>query len=172
MLAMLTLGAIFRKGAGMFDKKATITEIAKLTEKIAELTGEISALKSEKSAIAELRRLRGQSDELRKEIVKLQIEKDKLDEDNARKLREVEHKVGLEKMRQTHELEAAKKDAELTVREESIVAQKEQFEAEMEFRQKQFDGQIDYLKILMKEILGRLPSVQVDRQIKEITKES
>jgi len=75
--------------------------------------------------------------------------------------------IGLEKKRQEVEIEQASQDARLTVREENLQSEREQFESQMEFRAEQFDGQVEYLQDIMKKILNRLPTVSVDRNIVE-----
>lgn len=98
---------------------------------------------------------------LREQVETLEMEKARKDEEHARKVREVEHKVGLERKRQEFEVEAAKRDATLTVREENLASDRKRFEDQMSFHEKRFTQEVGYLKDLMTEVMKRLPEVTV-----------
>lgn len=98
---------------------------------------------------------------LREEIETLKIEKGRKEEESARKEREIEHKVGLERKRQEFEVEAAKRDATLTVREENLAADRKRFEDQMAFHEKRFSEEVTYLKEMVGQVLERLPNVTV-----------
>ena len=139
-----------------------------------ELREEIAGLKAEREARKRERVLHDETLRLKEQIEDLKIEKGRLTEDNQREIREVRHMVGLERKRQEFEAEQAKKDVEaakrtatLEVREENLAAERQTFDDHMEFREKRFTEEVDYLKDLMGQILDRLPTVNVDRQIKE-----
>lgn len=93
---------------------------------------------------------------LREEIETLKISKGRLEEENAKTLREVEHKVGLERKRQEFELESAKKEATLKVREENLAADQKRFKEQMEFHEKRFSEEVGYLKGMLGQVLVKL----------------
>lgn len=86
----------------------------------------ILASKQEKEILTQLRNLQplhetvGLSAEvvsLNRQIAELNIQKGQIEEGHARQERELRHMIGLEKNRQKVELEQAKKEAQLTLRE-------------------------------------------------------
>lgn len=142
-------------------------QLKKLSDDIERLTREVAALRGEKKAVTEVNELEARILGLKKQVSDLEISKDKKQEEFDRRDRELTHMIGLEKKRQEVETKQAKQEATLAVREENLKAEKTQFEAQMAFREKRFDKEVEYLQGLMKQILERLPSVTVDRQIKE-----
>ena len=99
---------------------------------------------------------------LKREIAALQIDRSKITEDHAREDRELRHMIGLERKRQEVEVQQAKRDSVLTVREENLAADKQRFEEQMKFHQDRFQAEVGYLKELMGQILNRLPNVEVN----------
>jgi hypothetical protein len=110
--------------------------------------------------------LNGKVTELKNQISKLEIDKDRKEEEYARKEREIEHKIGLERKRQEFEIDQAKKTTEVSVREENLKADKERFKEEMEFQRKHLEGEIGSLRVLVVEMLKRLPSAKIYTEIK------
>lgn len=104
---------------------------------------------------------------LKKQVVELEIQRDKKQEEFDRRDRELTHMIGLEKKRQEVETKQAATAAGLTVREENLKADKDRFDKEMKFREERFTEEVGYLKGMVAQILERLPTVNVDRQIKE-----
>lgn len=102
---------------------------------------------------------------LRKEIATLEIERDKKREEWDRKEREIEHKIGLERKRQEFEIESAKRETGLKVREDNLAADKERFKSEMEFQRERLSGEVDSLRLLVNEMLKRLPSAEIYAEI-------
>lgn len=98
---------------------------------------------------------------LKGEVSDLEIAKATREEEFARREREVEHKVGLERKRQEFELESGKRDAVLKVREENLAADKKRFEEQMAFHEKRFAEEVGYLKNMVAQVLERLPDVNV-----------
>jgi hypothetical protein len=47
------------------------------------------------------------------------------------------------------------------VREENLKTAEDRFAKQMEFQQKRFEEEVGYLKDLMKEVIGRLPSAEI-----------
>lgn len=114
---------------------------------------------------AEITKLKG-------EIEDLKLSKDRKEEEFSRREREVEHKIGLERLRQEQEVaaqkreaEQAKKQVELTVREANLEAEKIRFADQMNFHQKQMEGQISGLQQLVGQLLERLPSMEIKARI-------
>jgi hypothetical protein len=156
---------------GLFDKQTRELDTAVLA-----LKAEIEELRIERNA--QMKQLDAAKSviDLKRQITDLEIAKAKIVEDNAREKREVTHMVGLERKRQEFEAEQATKSIEnareralLEVREENLDAERKAFDKSMDFQQKRFEKEVGYLKDLMGQILERLPTVTVDRQISEKT---
>ena len=157
---------------GIFDSSAQ----RELKDAIKALQAQIADLRIERQA--QLRALEAAQDAsvLRQEIEGLRISKDRLVEDNEREIREVTHKVGLERRRQQFEaeqarqgIEVARQEATLAVREANLASEKQVFADQMKFQEDRFKTEVGYLRDLMKQILDRLPTVTVDRQIADTT---
>ena len=126
----------------------------KLAAELAQLRADIKALRPERDEAAALVKLRDEVDRLKRE-------KAQLAEDNDRKIRDTEHKVGLLKTKQDHDVEHARRMAQLGVREANLAADRERFEAEMKFQRDHFDARSDQQDKLLEAILERLPSIDV-----------
>lgn len=140
-------------------------QLQKLAEEIERLTREVASLRAEKNAINEQRTLEEKIVTLKKTVTELEISRDKKQEDFDRRERELTHMIGLEKKRQEFEIKQASEDARLAVREENLKAERAAFEKQTKFREEQFNGQVEYLQSLMKQILERLPTITIDRTI-------
>lgn len=156
---------------GLFDRQTK-----QLDDAVLALQQEIADLKAERAAVTTERDAAKRVKSLQEQISRLEIDKGKIVEDNAREKREVTHMVGLERKRQEFEAEQARKGIEtaraqavLEVREENLKQEREAFEAHMKFQNDRFTAEVGYLKDLMGQILDRLPTVTVDRQITEKT---
>lgn len=103
---------------------------------------------------------------LLKDIEKLKIEKGRKDEEFARREREIEHKVGLERARQEQELTLAKREAIVSVREDTLKAERERFEQNMKFMQDRFEKEVKYQRELSEELLKALPKMTIRQEIK------
>jgi hypothetical protein len=99
--------------------------------------------------------------DLKAKIAELEVQHSKKAEEWEKREREVEHKVGLERKRQEFEIEQAKRETTVKVREENLAADKERFKAEMEFQRKHLEGEIDSLRTLVGQMLKRLPSAEI-----------
>ena len=161
---------------GLFDKqtKQLDSATADLETTIASLKSEIADLKAERTAISAERDATKRIKSLQAQISQLEIDKGKIVEENAREKREVTHMVGLERKRQEFEaeqskkgIEHARKEAILEVQAENLETERAAFVKEMKFREERFTQEVGYLKDLMTQILDRLPTVTVDRQISE-----
>lgn len=102
--------------------------------------------------------------QLTTEIETLKIEKSRREEEFARKEREIEHKVGLEKQRQEQELTLSKREATVTVREEALKADRERFVEQLKFHDDRFTQEVGYLKQMLGEVLQRVPEVKVNME--------
>jgi hypothetical protein len=133
----------------------------------------IIASKEEKELLQRLRKLESfsKTDEvpaltadvisLKKQVTNLEIEKSKKQEEFDKEERELRHMIGLEKKRQEFEITQAKRETTVVVREENLAADKKRFEEQMQFHDKRFTAEVGYLKDMLKDILGRLPNVNM-----------
>jgi hypothetical protein len=124
----------------------------RLADEIADLKAEIKALRTERDNTAEVKRLE-------QAVERLKLEKDRLTEQNDRKIRETEHKVGLLKTRQDHDVEHATRMAKLAVREQNLSADRERFQAEMEFQREHLQREVDRIESILGKVLERLPNI-------------
>jgi len=99
---------------------------------------------------------------LKKDIADLEIKKGKMEEKHAKEERELRHMIGLEKKRQEFEIEQAKKETTLKVREENLKVEKDRFDQNLKFNTERFEKMETYLKDMMKNILDRLPNVNME----------
>lgn len=98
---------------------------------------------------------------LREEIETLKIEKSRKVEEHETERRELTHMIGLEKKRQEFEIAQTTREMMVQVQEANLAADKKRFEAQMEFQTERFEAEVGYLKEMMKDILGRLPNVNM-----------
>jgi hypothetical protein len=145
---------------GLFDNRDE--QLQKLTQEIETLSKKIAELKGEQSGTRQIISLTDQVTALKTKIADLDIQRGKKQEEFDRREREVEHKVGLERRRQEQELAAAKREAVVSVREESLTAQQEQFKGQVSFMQERFEYEVRELRNLVSEMLKRLPEVSVE----------
>jgi chromosome segregation ATPase len=135
-------------------------EIERLSTRVAELRGEREHVSEELGLSARIA-------SLQREATAKEIELDRVKEQHAREKREVEHMVGLHRKKVEQEIQMAKRETQVTLREETLKADRERFEAQMTFMQTRMETELERLNALTSEILGRLPKVTVDRQIRE-----
>lgn len=124
----------------------------RLADEIADLRAEIKALRTERDNTAQVKRLE-------QDVEKLKLEKARLTEDNDRKIRETEHKVGLLKTKQDHDVEHASRMAKLQVREENLTADRERFKAEMDFQREHLQREVTRVEDILAKVLDRLPNI-------------
>lgn len=125
----------------------------------------VKAVEKDLQGIRTMTDLAARVKELREQNEKLEIEKGRKEEEFARKEREVEHKIGLERKRQEFEVGAAKREATLAVREENLAADRKRFEEQMVFVEKRFTEQVDYLKEMVGTLAKRLPSLSMTAEL-------
>ena len=154
-------------------RKTTDQLEAERQELLAEIRSLKAALQQEQKIVKEKEeqlRLVDEVKTLRETITNLEITKAKAQEDRDREKREVEHMVGLERKRQAFEIDQAKRETTVTVREENLKADKDRFQEQMKFTTERFEKEVGYLKEIMTQVLERLPTVTVDRVIEPPTK--
>ncbi len=127
----------------------------RLADELAGLKAEIKALRTERGKTQELTRLD-------RAVETLKLEKGRLVENNDRKIRETEHKVGLLKTKQDHDVENARRETRLAVREENLAADKERFKAEMDFQREHLQREVTRIEDILGKILDRLPVIEVE----------
>lgn len=142
-------------------------QLLTLTEKIETLSRRVAELKGEREQATEELGLSTRVVELQRQKTKLEIELDRVKETHAREQREIDHKLGLHRTQVTQEIELAKREQVVTLREEALSKQQERFEEEMKFTRERMQGEIDRLSGLTTEILERLPVVKFERSIRE-----
>lgn len=120
----------------------------------------VSKVNDELQGIKSLRDLSAKVKAAREELETLKIEQARKDEEFERREREIEHKVGLERTRQEFEIEQAKREATVAVREENLDADRRRFEEQMKFQEERFTKEVGYLKEMLTEIVQRLPSAE------------
>lgn len=152
----------------LFDTKDRKTR-GTLKEQIAELRAELQATQDNVG-------LKRERDDLKKEIGDLELRLSKETEAHEKKLREVEHKVGLQqqkvaqdaeiaKERQAAEKRAAVKDAELTVREGNLDAATERLQEQMEFERRENDKNAERVQKTLEQIITMLPKHNINQHV-------
>lgn len=147
------------------NKPLESPELTALAEKIETLTTEVAALRGEKKSLASLRNLEDERADLHRKVETLKIEKDRLVEDNARTVREVEHSTGLLRKQVDWERTKAVDEAKLAVGKENLAADRTRFEEQMAFHKDQISGEVARFEGLLKSLLERLPTVSVDKTV-------
>lgn len=105
---------------------------------------------------------------LEREKVHKQIELDRVNEKHQREKREIEHMVGLHRQRVDQEIELAKREQVITLREENLTKDRERFEQEMRFMRERMESEVERLNGFVTELLDRMPTVTVDRRIRSV----
>lgn len=105
--------------------------------------------------------LEGKIKALQEELETLKIEKDRKDEQFARREREVEHKVGLERKRQEFEIQQARREVMVEVKEKNLKKDKERFEEQMDFHKEAMAEEVKSLRDMVGKLLKALPSAEI-----------
>jgi hypothetical protein len=146
-----------------------------LTEEIRGLKLQVAELEIKIEALTEQTDQTEERNALKRQITNLEISKAKLIEDNDRKMRETTHKVGLVKEKQDQDaahqkrqIELARQEAVLEVREKNLDGATAEFDKRMEFREQQFDRQVAQWEQHLADFRGmfgdamkRLPNIDV-----------
>jgi hypothetical protein len=104
---------------------------------------------------------------LRRQVEALKIEAAGLTEKHARERREVEHMVGLERKRSDVERDLAARAATVEVHEKNLAEERRVFTEQMAFQREQLSGEVDRIERIAGQILDRLPTWDVRREIRE-----
>ena len=150
----------------MFKEKVD-PQIEALLDEIRGLRSQLREARSERDEARDKVKLEAKLTDLKKQIADMEIDKDRLTEAHEREKREVKHMVGLEKKRQEFEIDQAKRETTVKVREENLTADRKRFEEQMEFTTDRFKDEVGYLKDLMGQVLDRLPTVTVDKSVQQ-----
>ena len=142
------------------------SKIEGLAEEIRKLTKRVAELKGERDQVSEELGLSARIASLEREKTAKEIELDRVKEQHEREKRDIEHMVGLHKDRVKQEIELAKREQTITVREENLKADRERFEEQMKFMQERMETELDRLNGLTSEILERLPKFNVDTALR------
>lgn len=147
----------------MFTKK----DKDELVEEIAKLRAEIKLLREEKRVVGKAAKLEQEIVDLQKRLVELGIEEDRTTEKHDRERRDVEHMVGLERKRQEFEVEQAKRETQVELREAALTEQRKRFEEQMKFIENRLADEVKYLKDdIIKALLKAMPTFHVNREEK------
>lgn len=103
--------------------------------------------------------------ELKTKLADLEINENRIVEKHEREKRDLEHMIGLEKKRQEFEIQSSKRDTEVKVREENLLADKARFGEEVKFQRSRFEEEVKYLKEMMGEVLERLPKIKINKEL-------
>jgi chromosome segregation ATPase len=144
------------------DERAAREQLATLTSAIEEQSRALAEVEAKLDVSKEALGLSDQIVRLKTQIADLKIEKSRIEEEQERKEREVDHKIGLERKRQEFEIEVAKRETTVTVREENLAATQQRFEEQMAFHKDQIKGEIDRFQNLLNAVIDRLPSASIE----------
>ena len=133
-----------------------------LDEQLAGLRKQLRQIQDQLSDRKELLGLTDDIVTLKTTISDLEISKSKLTEAHEREKRETLHMVGLEKKRSEFETEAARRDAQLEVREEALKAQQDRFEEHIKFVEGRMNTHLQDMKDLITAVLGKTPDYTGD----------
>jgi hypothetical protein len=157
---------------GIFSGKTTVDDDERESE-YQRLLNEMAQLRAEVRALREERQGHKSAIDLERQISKLQIDKDRLEEENARKLREATQDAEMKVQAATHEaglllkerefdVESARREAVLTVREGNLEAEQKRFEKDMAFQREHMQREVDRFDGIAKSLMERLPTIEVN----------
>lgn len=155
---------------GVFGKETstptpTDTRVAELTDEIRKLSRAVAELRGENEALEDRRVLLNEKLELTAEIEQLKIERERMEEGHARKVREVEHATGLHRKQSEWERTKAVEEATIAVQKGNLDAERTRFEEQLAFHKTQIKNEVDRLDGLLKGLMDRLPTVTVEKAI-------
>lgn len=148
-------------------RKTQDPKLDTLSDKIEELSKRVAELRGEKAALEDDAGVRSRIEDLERQRVEAEIELDRVKEQHTREKREIDHKIGLHRQRVEQEIELAKREQTISIREENLKADRDRFEEQMTFVRTRMEDEMKSLRSLTSEILERLPTVKVDRTIRE-----
>lgn len=147
----------------MFAKNDPVAQ--ELLDRIERLSKQVAELKGEREAVESTTRLTTERLQLLSEIETLKIERDRIEEDHARQIREVEHATGLHRKQTEWERKKAVEEAKLEVEKGNLGAERTRFTEQMDFHKQQIANEVDRLDGLLKGLMERLPTVSVEKSI-------
>jgi predicted nuclease with TOPRIM domain len=109
--------------------------------------------------------LSAEVDRLQNVVGDLKIEKSTIEEKYARREREIEHKLGLERQRQEQELVLKEREVTVKLREENLTADKKRFEDQMKFMTDRMVAENNQLQGMIKPLLEALPKMTIKENI-------
>ncbi len=122
---------------------------------------QFGTIRDEIGNIGDVLALKRKKGELEEQIETLKLEHANFKEDQARQVRETEHKIGLVKRQHEQEVEFAKREVALEVKEKTLDADRKRFEEQMKFEREQLEGQIGHLRDIIDPLLRALPSAEI-----------
>lgn len=131
-------------------ERRTLDQIEYLTRELASASGALASKWEELDTAGELVGAR-------KQLAEAEIRLTKIQELHDKEKREIDHKLGLHRIQVEQERTAAVQEAKLAVREEALAAQEGRFRQEMEFMQTRFEDEVKSQRILVEQVLTRLP---------------
>lgn len=132
----------------------------RLLERLEALSRTLAVREGQADAAEERLRVFDDLEEVKTALSDKQIELDRVLEKHAKEKRDIEHKLGLHRQQVAQESEAAVREAKLSVREEALEAQKGRFQEEMDFMQKRFESEVQAQRVLVEQVLERLPKFE------------
>jgi hypothetical protein len=150
------MGLISKLKGSDIDANEVLKELREFNEKVRGL-----------DSLGDVVQLTEEQERLKKAISGMEIEIAQREEEYARKEREIEHKIGLEKKRAEFEREEAEKNARLAVREENLEAEKTRTKEQLDFITKRMEQELDSNRAMMEKVMQFIPTVNVDRRIRE-----
>ena len=121
----------------------------------------LQGIKADLSKIKDVTSLKAQIQVLEDSVTDLTVQKSRKEEEFAKREREVEHMIGLEKSRHEFEVDKATQEAVLTVREENLATERKAFEDQMKFNTDRFEAEVKYQRELLQDVLKQLPSAEI-----------
>lgn len=147
-----------RRGADVNEQ--VLAEIQSLSKKVAELRGEKDALHDVTAKQREVNRLTAQLEQIK-------IEKERIEDQQEREEMKVRHEVGLLRLQVEAERDIAVQRATLEVEQTTLDRNRELFEKEMKFTRERFSEEVGYLREIAKQMMDRLPVVNVNKEISD-----
>jgi chromosome segregation ATPase len=142
----------------LFKKDPDTEAVRGLSEQIARLEGTLKVKEEEVGLVDE-------NNSLREEISKKKIELGEIEENHQKKIREVEHKVGLQQQKAEQDQKAAVENAKLEVEKANLANDKERFEGQMKFERDHLSKQIEGLERMVDRVMTLVPQHTVNENI-------
>ena len=105
-----------------------------------------------------------ETEKLREELVKLKIDKSRIEESYSKREREIEHKLGLEKQRQEQDLIIGLREQKVKLQEENLTLDRKRFEENMKFTTDRFSSEVSYLKEMIQKLVPKT-SIKINKEV-------